>query len=197
MHRWAHDRSLNQAMLNEALVFAQDIHAHQQRKNGDPYITHPIAVANILYEIGCGEQLIAVGLMHDTLEDALDPQAADDLLHQQFGEHIWRMVRSLTKDDNLPVEQVQERYFVQIAAAAHEDIGVLFVKIADLLHNLSTIEYFTAHKRQEWVGELRDGYLPILKAAYADMTPTYRKTYDRLMDRLSDYFVWYDQTFPV
>lgn len=187
MLKWISDNSLDQKIIYKALKFAKNIHYHQKRKNGEPYIIHPIAVANILYEIGLGTSCIAVGLMHDTLEDALDKPKAHSDIKNLFDIKIYNLVKALTKDDSIPKHKVQEIYFQQIIDYSKKDICVIFVKVADLLHNLSTIEHLKIEKRDKWLFELKSGFIPILKSSYNKMTPSYKKSYDRLMDKLVEY----------
>jgi guanosine-3',5'-bis(diphosphate) 3'-pyrophosphohydrolase len=191
MPKWIFDNSLDQKILYNALKFAKKIHSHQKRKNEEPYIIHPIAVANILYEIGLGTSCIAVGLMHDTLEDALDKNKAHLEIKSLFNSKIYNLVKALTKCDSIPKDKIQDIYLKQIIEYSKKDISVIFVKVADLLHNLSTIEYLKPEKRDKWISELRNGFIPILKNSYYQMTPSYKKSYDRLMDKLVDYLYFF------
>ncbi len=183
---WTKDNSLNQDILLKALDFAKSIHAHQKRKNGEPYIIHPISVGNILYEIGCGENLIIAGLLHDTLEDALDYEQAKHFIKTNFNTEIYNLVIALTKKEKKRGESIQKQYFTQIIEASQINIGVLFVKIADLLHNLSTIKFLKPEKKKKWISELLDGYLPILNKFSNTMNKSYQKSYDRLIDKMSN-----------
>ena len=77
-------------------------------------------------------------------------------------------------------------FFIQMQKDLNQNIGVLFVKIADLLHNLSSIKHLKKEKQEKWLHELKDGYIPILNKSYTDMPDSYQKMYDRMLDILAD-----------
>jgi GTP pyrophosphokinase len=184
--RSINDNSLYIEEIKKAFVFATNIHAYQKRKNGDPYIIHPIAVADILFEIGCGSKLMMIGLLHDTLEDALDKEKAHKEMKEQFSIGIYNAVRALTKNELLEEVERETVYLAQIKKFSLDDIGILFVKVADLLHNLSTIEHLKPIKKEKWLSELQKKYLPILNTYFDKMPTSYQKNYTRLMDKMLD-----------
>lgn len=148
------------SLLQKALDFATDIHAHTKRKSGEPYIIHPIAVKNILEKHGFPEQVLCAALLHDVLEDTDDVPTTEKRLFRLFGDEVYFLVTALSKDGKLADKQVRdEKYFEQISLAMQRDPSIIFLKAADLLHNVSTLKYLKKEKQEAWISELKNFYL--------------------------------------
>ena len=160
-----HDR----ALIERAYRKAETAHGGQSRKSGEPYFTHPIAVAHILAEMKLDAEAIAAALMHDVLEDT---DITLEELRSEFGATIAGIVDGVTKLKNLPVkaETVDKRgrptdrgfeHIRKMALAMGDDVRVVLVKLADRLHNMRTLGYMPAHKQQLIAQETLDIYAPL------------------------------------
>jgi GTP pyrophosphokinase len=148
-------------LIRTAYFFASEAHCSQKRKEGLPYITHLIAVANILAKMHMDETTIAVGLLHDTIEDT--GITAEDL-RGIFGQEVSELVEGLTKISKLPFnsrEQHQAENFRRMFLATAKDVRVVLVKFADRLHNMRTIQYLSEEKRQRIALETLEIYSPL------------------------------------
>lgn len=182
---WADDPMLDHARIQRAYDLAAATHAHQTRKDGTPYITHPVAVAGILYMAGGDEDLIVASLLHDTLEDGHDPESIEHEIKRLFGKHVFHMVDALTKDSAITCsDKRQSDYVSQLQNAIIDDAGVFFIKVADLLHNLSSLQHLKPHKREKWRQELIEQYLPVLSDQFPYLTSQYRDMYHYLRDQI-------------
>jgi guanosine-3',5'-bis(diphosphate) 3'-pyrophosphohydrolase len=151
----------NISMLEKAIDYAYKSHEGQKRSSGEPYITHPLAVADILTDYKVDDATIAVALLHDTIEDTTATRAElDDL----FGRDIGQLVQGLTKLKKLDFvmqEAKQGENLRKLLLAISSDIRVLFVKLADRLHNMRTLDYVRSEKRQRISRETLDIYAPL------------------------------------
>ncbi len=149
----------------EAIAKAYDVaelmHRGQLRKSGEPYLIHPMAVAEILADLGMDEETIIAGLLHDVVEDT-------EYTHQQlvddFGEEIGLLVDGVTKLGSLKFKNKEERQVENLRKmflAMSKDIRVLIIKLSDRLHNLRTINYMTHDKIIEKCQETLDIYAPL------------------------------------
>lgn len=120
-------------IVNEAFIFAFSIHNGQLRKDGKPYIVHPFSVANTLAKNGASDELIAAGLLHDTIEDA---HATPDELRKRFGDEVLRLVSFDTEDKTLPWE---ERKSATLSAVKTCDRQCAMLVCADKLSNIRDI----------------------------------------------------------
>ena len=124
------------AVIERAYAVAKEKHAGQQRQSGEPYITHPLAVAQILAEMGLGPRAIAAALLHDTVEDT--GYALTDLT-AEFGDEVAMLVDGVTKLDKVKYgESAQAETVRKMIVAMSKDIRVLLIKLADRLHNART-----------------------------------------------------------
>jgi guanosine-3',5'-bis(diphosphate) 3'-pyrophosphohydrolase len=124
------------ALIERAYAAAERAHSGQQRKSGEPYITHPVAVAQILADLGIGTKTIAAALLHDTVEDTAYTL---DMLHADFGDEIAMLVDGVTKLDKLKYgDSAQAETVRKMVVAMSKDIRVLVIKLADRLHNART-----------------------------------------------------------
>ncbi|AQS89455.1 GTP pyrophosphokinase [Neoasaia chiangmaiensis] len=160
-------------LIRYAYAVAEEAHRSQARDNGDPYITHPIAVANILAGFRMDAASIAVGLLHDTVEDTGVTFAT---LKADFGEDIASLVDGVTKLTRLELQSdrtKQAENFRKLVLAMSRDIRVLIVKLADRLHNMRTLHYVQrTDRRQRIARETMDIYAPLAERIGMDRVKT-------------------------
>lgn len=185
MPQWISDENLDRERVSFALTIAEKVHKGQMRKSGEPYINHPIAVANLIYAIGGNEDMLCAALLHDTIEDAENPAVIGQEIKNALGSHVYNLIRALSKNNKITdAIAKQEAYFQQFSLSVEKDIEVVFIKVADLIDNLKTIDYLKPDKKEKWLRELITGYLPIIAQAFHHMAPSYQKMYHRLCDKL-------------
>ncbi len=151
----------NEALLNRAFVYAMKAHGAQKRASGDPYFSHPLEVAAILTDLKLDDATIAAALLHDTIEDTTATRGQID---KQFGKDIGALVEGLTKLKKLDLvskraEQAENLRKLLLAIA--DDVRVLLVKLADRLHNMRTLQWVPAEKRNRIAEETLDIYAPL------------------------------------
>ncbi len=137
----SYNRFLNPESLTKAYNFALEAHKNQRRDEGIPYISHPVAVANILTELKLDSATITTGLLHDTVEDT---KATYDTVKKEFGKEVADLVDGVTKISALEekaLDNSKAENFRKLLIATSKDIRVLLVKLADRLHNMRTIHY--------------------------------------------------------
>ena len=135
-----YNRFLNPETLSKAYNFALNAHKNQKRDSGDPYLIHPVAVADILSDLKLDSATIATGLLHDTIEDT---KATYNTVKKEFGKEVADLVDGVTKISQLEGKVVQNskaENYRKLILATSKDIRVLLVKLADRLHNMRTIE---------------------------------------------------------
>lgn len=134
-------------LVERAYEVAAHHHRDQKRKSGDPYITHPLAVATILAELGMQEATLAAALLHDTVEDT-DYSLGD--LRSDFGDEIAELVDGVTKLDKVKYgEATQAETVRKMVVAMARDIRVLVIKLCDRLHNMRTLRYLPSRAKRE------------------------------------------------
>lgn len=149
------------ALIQKAYVYAATAHAGQTRLSGEPYLSHPLAVANTLADMGFDEPTVAAGLLHDTVEDT---RASIEEIDENFGEDVADIVDGVTKISLIPFENKEEAQAENIRKmilAMSHDMRVLMVKLADRLHNMSTLDFQKAHKQRRIAQETMDIYAPL------------------------------------
>ena len=153
---------LNQEALTKAYTFALNAHENQKRESGDPYLVHPVAVADILCELKLDSATIATGLLHDTIEDT---KATYTTVKKEFGKEVADLVDGVTKISELEVKastNSKAENFRKLILATSKDIRVLLVKLADRLHNMRTIESILDNdKKQRIAKETMEIYAPL------------------------------------
>jgi guanosine-3',5'-bis(diphosphate) 3'-pyrophosphohydrolase len=157
----AYNPNVDEQLLNKAYVYAMQKHGTQKRASGDPYFAHPLEVAAILTELKLDDASIAVGLLHDTIEDTDATRAEID---QLFGAEIGAIVDGLTKIERLNLvsrEEAQAENLRKLLLAISQDVRVLLVKLADRLHNMRTLHYMPPEKRVRIAQETMDIYAPL------------------------------------
>ena len=158
MCKWHHPDE-NMDILHKAYKRAVKQHTGQRRKSGEPYIIHPLAVAQILADLGMGPIVVAAGLLHDTVEDTdytLEECRAD------FGDTVAGLVDGVTKISNMEYgESAQAETIRKMVVAMSRDVRVLVVKLADRLHNARTWRYVKASSSHKKSRETLDVYAPL------------------------------------
>jgi guanosine-3',5'-bis(diphosphate) 3'-pyrophosphohydrolase len=147
--------------ITQAYEFATKAHEGQQRRNGDPYITHPVAVAEILASLHLDASSIKAALLHDVLEDT--PSTLDDI-QSRFGDEVALLVDGVSKIDQLRFDsaaEAQAESFRKMLLAMAKDLRVILVKLADRTHNMRTIQALPAVKQRRIARETLDIYAPI------------------------------------
>ncbi len=153
------DRDIN--LLRKAYIFAAGAHKGQSRRSGEPYLSHPLEVANMLADLKMGPVTLAAGLLHDVLEDtAVTPLQ----LRQAFGQEVALLVEGVTKisrvQESSP-ERQQAETIRKIILAMTSDLRVIFIKLADRLHNLKTLKFLSADKQKRIGKETLEIYAPL------------------------------------
>lgn len=147
------------AIVERAYQVAKTAHAGQLRKSGEPYITHPLAVAEILVELGIGAKTIAAALLHDTVEDTAYTL---DAVAQDFGAEIGLLVDGVTKLDKLKLgEDAQAETVRKMVVAMSKDIRVILIKLADRLHNARTWGFVDSESAERKARETLEIYAPL------------------------------------
>ncbi len=150
-----------QAVVQKAYVFSAAAHAGQIRLSGEPYLSHPLEVANILAEMRLDASTIAAGLLHDTVEDT---KATLEEINEQFGDDVTKIVNGVTKISKMSFdskEEAQAENIRKMILAMADDIRVIMVKLADRLHNMRTLEYQKTVKQKMVAQETMDIYAPL------------------------------------
>ncbi|HUF24808.1 MAG TPA: bifunctional (p)ppGpp synthetase/guanosine-3',5'-bis(diphosphate) 3'-pyrophosphohydrolase [Vicinamibacterales bacterium] len=148
-------------LLRRAYVFSAWAHKGQVRHSGEPYLVHPLEVADILAEMRLDTVAIAAGLLHDVVEDTLATIAR---IRELFGDDIADVVEGVTKLGAIPFSSSEERQaenFRKMLLAMSDDIRVILVKLADRLHNMRTLHHLPEERRMKISQETRDIYAPI------------------------------------
>jgi GTP pyrophosphokinase len=148
-------------LLRRAYLFSAREHRGQIRKSGEPYLVHPLEVANILAELKLDPVCIATGLLHDIVEDT---NISLQVIEEYFGPEVAHLVDGLTKISKLDHASHEERQALnmrKMLLAMVDDVRVVLVKLADRLHNMRTLEYLPGEKRRRIAQETLDVYAPI------------------------------------
>jgi GTP diphosphokinase / guanosine-3',5'-bis(diphosphate) 3'-diphosphatase len=146
-------------IIERAYVTAERHHQGQLRKSGDPYITHPLAVATILAELGMTPPTLCAALLHDTVEDT---SYTIDGLRKDFGEEVALLVDGVTKLDKVKYgDTAQAETIRKMVVAMAKDIRVLVIKLADRLHNMRTLRYLRQEKQERVARETIEIYAPL------------------------------------
>jgi RelA/SpoT family (p)ppGpp synthetase len=148
-------------IVTKAFETARKAHAHQKRKSGEFYITHPLNVATILVELDADAETICAGLLHDVLEDT---EVTPEQLEKAFGQETRRLVEGVTKLNKLSFSSKREAHaenFRKMFLAIASDLRVVLVKLADRLHNMRTLDFMAENKRREIANETLDIFAPL------------------------------------
>src|ERR1700680_1291405 len=141
-------REEEREVLQRAYSLAERAHEGQSRLSGEPYVTHPAAVAGILADLGLDADTLVAALLHDTVEDT---DVTREQLREQFGAHVAKLVDGVTKLGKIHVhtrEQAQAENIRKMLVAMAEDIRVVLIKLGDRLHNMRTVGAHNEERRQ-------------------------------------------------
>ncbi len=147
--------------VKEAYRFSDEMHLGQVRKSGEPYISHPIAVAEICADWKLDAQAIMAALLHDVMEDQ---DVKKEELIERFGAPVATLVDGLSKLEKIEFQSVieaQAENFRKMLLAMASDVRVILIKLADRLHNMRTLEHMTAAKKRRIASETMEVYVPI------------------------------------
>jgi guanosine-3',5'-bis(diphosphate) 3'-pyrophosphohydrolase len=180
-------------VLERAYEVAERYHRGQQRKSGDPYILHPVAVTTILAELGLTVPTLCAALLHDTVEDT---DYTLDALRTDFGAEVAALVDGVTKLDKVKYGQAAQAETVRkMVVAMARDIRVLVIKLADRLHNMRTLKYVSAASAERTSRETLEIYAPLahrlgmntLKWELEDLAfaTLYPKRYDEIVSMVA------------
>ena len=156
-------KSYDLEKIQKAYEYADKLHEGQFRNSGDPYISHPIAVAEIVASLGLDTDSICAAFLHDTVEDCPDKTSLD-ILRSLFGESVAMLVDGLTKLENINIQDKEEAQMENIRKmllAMSKDIRVIFIKLCDRLHNMRTLSAKPEHKRRTTALETMNVYAPL------------------------------------
>ena len=148
-------------MVWRAYAFAAQRHKGQKRVSGEPYLNHPLEVANILAKMKLTHISISVGLLHDTIEDTI---ATPEEIKELFGEEVWQIVDGVTKIsmiESVTKEEQQAENIRKMILAMAKDIRVILVKLADRIHNMRTLNFLKPEKQRKIARETLDIYAPL------------------------------------
>jgi GTP pyrophosphokinase len=154
-------RSLDEEFIRSVYDFSAEMHSDQKRRSGEPYLTHPLYVAWLLAEWGFDQVSVAVGLLHDVLEDTLSTRQT---LAERFGEEVEALVDGVTKIGQhayVRRDDAQAETFRKLILASVRDVRVILVKLADRLHNMMTLEHMNRDSQRRIAQETLEIYAPI------------------------------------
>jgi guanosine-3',5'-bis(diphosphate) 3'-pyrophosphohydrolase len=158
VHRELHPKA-DLGLLQFAYDVAEEKHRSQRRKSGDPYITHPLAVATILAELGMDTTTLVAALLHDTVEDT---DYSLDLLSEDFGDEVAHLVDGVTKLDKVKLGAAAEAETIRkMVIAMARDPRVLVIKLADRLHNMRTMRFLPPEKQARKARETLEVLAPL------------------------------------
>jgi len=182
------------SVIEQAYVVAEQAHRGQLRKSGDPYITHPVAVATILAELGMTPSTIVAALLHDTVEDT---DYSLDQLRRDFGPEVAMLVDGVTKLDKVAYgDAAQAETVRKMVVAMSRDIRVLVIKLTDRLHNARTWKFVSASSAEKKARETLEIYAPLahrlgmntIKWELEDLSfaTLYPKVYDEIVHLVAE-----------
>ena len=148
-------------MIDRAYALAEKAHGGQRRRSGEPYICHPLSVAQILVELGMDSESIAAALMHDVAEDTA---VTIDEIRARFGPEIALLVDGVTKLTQIKFSNVEDRQaenLRKMLLAMSQDVRVMIIKLCDRLHNMRTGDAWPEQKRRDKAKETMEVYAPI------------------------------------
>ena len=151
----------NLDLIRRAYIFSAKEHKGQLRASGEPYLTHPLEVANLLAEMKMDAVTVSVGLLHDVVEDTL---TSLENIEELFGPEVAHIVDGVTKISQIQFtskEEKQAENFRKMLLAMTDDIRVIMVKFADRLHNMRTLSYLSADRREAIARETLEIYAPL------------------------------------
>jgi GTP pyrophosphokinase len=182
-------------LLRRGYVFAAKVHQGQERRSGEPYLSHPLEVARILTQLKMDESTLTAGLLHDAMEDTF---ATIEEVKELFGEEIANLVDGVTKISKLSFSTREDRQaesLRKMVLAMSKDIRVLLIKLADRLHNMRTLDPLEPEKKRTIAQETLDIYAPLanrlgiawIKQEFEDLALRYLEPdiYEDLVSRVA------------
>ena len=148
-------------LLIRAYRYAEKMHENQKRASGEPYFTHPCAVAEILIDLGLDTPTIAAAFLHDVIEDT---HATADDIKREFGNEIYTLVEGVTKLDQIKFNSHEEEdaeNFRKIFVAMAKDVRVIIIKLADRLHNMRSLNFLSNERQQRIAKETLEIFTPL------------------------------------
>lgn len=147
--------------LLKAYHYAEDMHKNQKRASGEPYFTHPCAVAEILIDLGMDTPSVAAAFLHDVIEDT--PATPEDI-KREFGDEVLTLVEGVTKLDKIRFQTKEEEdaeNFRKIFVSMANDVRVIIIKLADRLHNMRSLNFLSHERQQRIARETLDIFTPL------------------------------------
>ena len=148
-------------LLLSAYEYARTMHSGQKRASGEPYFSHPCAVAEILIDLGLDTPTVAAAFLHDVVEDT---PATEDDIQRRFGREIMTLVDGVTKLDKIHFrthEEEDAENFRKIFVAMANDVRVIIIKLADRLHNMRSLNYLSNERQQRIAKETLEIFTPL------------------------------------
>lgn len=155
------DKQYDISKIQSAYQFAAKAHEGQFRSSGQPYIIHPLAVAELLLDLGMDTDTICAALLHDVVEDT---PVTDEELRMLFGHDVGNLVDGVTKLTQIPLfrqDQKKAENILKMLLAMDEDVRVMIIKLCDRMHNMRTLQFRPEHKQQQQAYETMNVYAPI------------------------------------
>ena len=171
--------------VNKAYLYATNAHSGQFRSSGDPYVTHPVAVAEILAEFQMDEDCLTAAMLHDVIEDSGIPKS---FLKKEFNSNVAELVDGVSKLDKISLNSKKEEQaenFQKMVLAMSQDIRVIVLKLADRLHNMRTLNFLSIERQKRISQETIEIYAPI--AHRLGMHQIYRELEDLSFRVLNPY----------
>ena len=181
-------------IINNAYGFALNKHEGRKRRNGDDYISHPLEVANILTDLNVDYVTLASAILHETINHG---ETTVDEIKEEFGEEIATIVHSLSKINRLELSDDKDSsaaYLRKVLVCLSEDVRVLFIKLADRLHNMRTLDALTIEEQKQKANETTSVLIPIahrlginsIKSELEDLCLKYTKpdVYNDILEKL-------------
>ncbi len=179
------DKNYQVTKIRAAYEFANEMHKDQKRESGEPYITHPLSVADILVNLGMDTDTVCAALLHDVVEDT---EATFDDVKKRFGEDVANLVDGVTKLEQIALyskEEQQAENIRKIFLSMAKDIRVIIIKLSDRLHNMRTLGFRSEEKRRVVSLETMNIFVPLsnrlgirqLKEELEDISFSYLDTY--------------------
>lgn len=181
------------SVIDEAFDFASRVHEGKSRMSGEPAITHPLAVMRTLEGEGFSENVLCAALLHDVLEDADYPLGVERELVLRFDGEVCFLVKALTKDASIGDKgERDQKYFSGLSAGIERHPALLFIKAADLLHNVSTLGELPIERQGPWLQELKTFYLQCFSGHFDVIPLRFRPFYHRLIGAIRDVLAEYE-----
>ncbi len=189
------------AKIEKAAYFANTKHENQKRKSGEPYIIHPLAVAETLIQLNMDADTVCAGLLHDVIEDT---DTSEEIITENFGKNVCELVQGVTKIANIKSlsKSAQEAETIRkMFLAMSKNMPVIIIKLADKLHNMRTLQYMEPTRAKEIASDCLDIYAPLadrlgiawMKAELEDLSlktlkpDTYQYIQDYLLAKKSEF----------